>query len=372
LPRFGVDTSNIIESLNGTWSEIRNLQPLKLIDAIYTAVMKTFYDRYHRVMKDLVLPDATLKLFQERYQYSRRYKVFQSGNNIYQVEVPDTGVKHVVNLQRRECDCTNFQYYQSPCVHAIAACRWAEKDLYKFFWTYYKLRVYRDIYSVFLIPFSSQDLPLSEHIHPPVLRRQRGQPKTKRYRKGEQKRRPKKCGTCGEKGHDKRTCRNQPATNGRRQRAHDRVLSSSSNSGEDLQQNATVEEIDSIDEDLQAQVEQDLQFRVEMQLSEQRMAQHDAWWSNELVKAAERAAAVGLLSQRPVDSSGEEDGGEDASSSLSRVSSSRYEGLEDEWWKAKGDSEVINGGGSEVAQRGDSKVVTVRLRSQKRKRVQSK
>jgi len=160
--------------------------------------------------------------------------------------------------------------------------------------------------------------------------------------------------------------------NRRRQRARDRCLSSSSDSGEDLQQNVIVEEMDSIDEDLQAQVEQDLQFQVEMQLSEQRMAQHDAWWSNELAKATERAAAARLLSQRPVDSGGEEDGGENVSSSLSRVSSSRYEGLEDEWWKAKGDSEVIKGGGSEVAQRGDSEVVAVRLRLQKGKRVQSK
>jgi hypothetical protein len=109
LPRYGVDTSNVIESLNGTWSEIRNLQLLKLDDEIYTTVMKTFYDRFHRPMKDPTLPDAVLKLFQERYQWSRRYKVTQSGNGIYQVEVPDTGIKHVVNLEQRRCGCTNFQ-----------------------------------------------------------------------------------------------------------------------------------------------------------------------------------------------------------------------------------------------------------------------
>jgi hypothetical protein len=85
------------------------LQPLKLIDSIYTAVMKVFHDRYYRPMKDPVLPDAILKAFQERQQWSRRYKVYQAGNSIYQVEVPDTGIKHVVNLARRSCDCTNFQ-----------------------------------------------------------------------------------------------------------------------------------------------------------------------------------------------------------------------------------------------------------------------
>jgi hypothetical protein len=68
LPRYGIDTSNIIESLNRTWSEIQNLQPLKLVDEIYTTVMKTFYDRFHRPMKDPILPDSVLKLFQEQYQ----------------------------------------------------------------------------------------------------------------------------------------------------------------------------------------------------------------------------------------------------------------------------------------------------------------
>jgi hypothetical protein len=86
-----------------------------------------------------------------------------------------------------------------------------------------------------------------------------------------------------------------------------------------------------------------------MQLSEQRIAQHDAWWSNKLnQKRLSRRAAARLLSQRLVDSGGEEDGGENVSSLLSRVSSSRYEGLEGEWWKAQGDSKVIKGGGSKA------------------------
>ena len=82
-PRYSQDTSNIIESLNGTWSEIRNLQLLKLIDAIYTTVMKTFYDRFHRPHQSQVLPNAQLQAFNERLQNSRRYKVYQSGNGIY-------------------------------------------------------------------------------------------------------------------------------------------------------------------------------------------------------------------------------------------------------------------------------------------------
>jgi hypothetical protein len=35
LPRFGHDTSNIVESTNSVWREIRELPPLQLLDGIY-------------------------------------------------------------------------------------------------------------------------------------------------------------------------------------------------------------------------------------------------------------------------------------------------------------------------------------------------
>lgn len=44
-------------------------------------------------------------------------------NGIFQVKIPDTGRKYVVDLKENECDYTNFQQYQSPCTHAIIACR---------------------------------------------------------------------------------------------------------------------------------------------------------------------------------------------------------------------------------------------------------
>lgn len=59
--------SNIIESFNRTWSEIHNLQLLRLVDKIYTTVIKTFYNRFYCPIKDSILPDTILKLFQEQY-----------------------------------------------------------------------------------------------------------------------------------------------------------------------------------------------------------------------------------------------------------------------------------------------------------------
>ena len=42
-PKLGHDTSNIIESLNRVWHNIREMQLLQMMDAIYTYLMKLVY-----------------------------------------------------------------------------------------------------------------------------------------------------------------------------------------------------------------------------------------------------------------------------------------------------------------------------------------
>jgi hypothetical protein len=59
---------------------------------------------------------------------SRQFNVFPSGNGIYQVEVPATGVKYVVSLTDELCDCKDFYEYQGPCTHAIATSRYQGSD----------------------------------------------------------------------------------------------------------------------------------------------------------------------------------------------------------------------------------------------------
>ena len=103
-------------------------------------------------------------------------------------------------------------------------------------------------------------------------------------------------------------------------------MSSSSDSAPDLHQDQIEEETDD------NWAEEELQIQAQMQLLDERLSQHDEWWANEVAKARERAVAAAAkehLSQGPIESAGEESD----SSSLSTVSSSRYKGLEEEWWK---------------------------------------
>lgn len=286
------------------------MPPLRMIDEIYTVVMKTVFDRYHRPQRSKVITDIPKAKFDNRLELSRRFKVYESGNGIYQVLIPDSNIKYITNLQKQTCDCTNFQEYASPCTHAIAACRHACEDPFMYFSPYYKLSTYRNTYERFMKPISIQDLTPTESIQPPKIKKQRGRPKAKRIRKGSWKRKPKKCSNCHRLGHDRRTCRNQPVANGRRQRLLDHESSGSEpdNGGED---------------DGGEQNELDLQHRVEMQIYDQRFAR-------------------AIANRQRLDQERQEETSNivESDSSLSTVSSSRFEGLEPDWWKEGGINEV--------------------------------
>jgi cytochrome c553 len=259
-PRAGVDTNNIIESINSAWADIRRLPPLQMMDAIYTLLMKTVHDRYRRPQRTTTIADAPLTKFNDRLKSSKRYQVFESGNGIYQVQIPNSGRKVIVNLKKRYCDCGNFQEYLSPCAHAIVACRYEAEDPYDYMDWIYSVEAYRKTYSRFLLPVNIDNLPSEDGVLPPVYQKQRGRPPTKRIRKGAWKRKATHCSNCHGTDHNIRKCRHAPALNGRQQRARDRESSISSESSRSDDEELNLQESDLDSDDLQ-----DLQFQAEME-----------------------------------------------------------------------------------------------------------
>lgn len=228
--------------LNQLIFNIRKLPPLQMMDSIYTWLMQIVHERHRRNQRSTVLEDVPLLKFNDRLANSRRYQVFTSGNGVYQVQIPDSGKKHIVDLEEEACDCTLFQEYRSPCTHAIAACRYKAEDPYELFAEEYKVSSYRETYKHFLRPFSIENLASTSNVLPPVFKKQRGRPTTKRIRKGDWKRKETKCSKCKGTGHNIRKCRFAPAINGRQQRARERDLlvddsDSSSDSSNSLSSN---------------------------------------------------------------------------------------------------------------------------------------
>lgn len=231
-PKYGQNTSNIIESLNGAFSDIRCQPPIRMMDSIYLYCMKLIYDRAEKPQISLHLADVPWAKYSARLKNSRRYNVFPSGNGIFQVEIPDTGMKYIVNLAERLCDCKDFYEYQGPCTHAIAAIQRQGDDPLAFFLNRYTTDYFRRTYSHPIIPMSIHDLAISE-VKPPNIRKQAGRPRTTRLRKGQWSRKQKQCSNCLNWGHSKRTCRGQPVSSGRRERARDWLAAQGENSNND-------------------------------------------------------------------------------------------------------------------------------------------
>jgi hypothetical protein len=118
VPRYGHITSNIVESLNGTWKHLRHLPPLRLLSGIWSSVMETFCERRERVQNSIELTNQAKAGFDARYEKSRRYRAIPADENIVQV-MDEEGKDWIVDLEKRTCTCFMFQEYGGPCGHAI-------------------------------------------------------------------------------------------------------------------------------------------------------------------------------------------------------------------------------------------------------------
>lgn len=86
-----------------------------------------------------------------------------------------------------------------------------------------KVKYYRRTYKVAMPPILVENFPSDPNILPPLLVTKRGRPRQKRIKKGALKKKQTRCANCLQTGHNKRRCIEQPARNGRAERARDWV-----------------------------------------------------------------------------------------------------------------------------------------------------
>jgi hypothetical protein len=120
--------------------------------------MGLVFDRARAPQISQHLANVPWSKYLNRLEKSRQFNVFPSGNGIYQVEIPDTGFKYIVNLANELCDCKDFYEYQGPCTHAIAASRHQGGDPLALFYNRYTTQYFRRTYSHPVIPVSINDL----------------------------------------------------------------------------------------------------------------------------------------------------------------------------------------------------------------------
>jgi len=125
---------------------------------------------------------------------------------------------HLVDIIRQSCTCGIWQEHRYPCTHGVAYYRlYAEKSfrhiLEENVSELYKHRSLQGLYGQAMMPVVLAELRYDGETKPPPVKKTSGRPKVNRYRQRSKYIDPSestvKCSTCGEKGHNRRTCGRQ-------------------------------------------------------------------------------------------------------------------------------------------------------------------
>ena len=237
-PRFGHDTSNIVESINSVWREIRELPPLQLLTGIYQWCLTTWYQRLHQTLVpgNSVLSNTAYQAYKYRESKARSFQVLPSSDITFLVTTTSAS-QYIVSLPpitpdrlQGSCSCGKYEDFNAPCSHAIACILHLRRDPFYYFPRYYKWDISLRIYKSPIQPVLIQGLRVlaGDSIRPPVKKAKRGRPKVARIRSNynieNAEKRIYNCSVCLQSGHNRRVCPNQPVEHGRAQRARDQLV----------------------------------------------------------------------------------------------------------------------------------------------------
>ncbi|XP_019238105.1 PREDICTED: uncharacterized protein LOC109218211 [Nicotiana attenuata] len=199
--RYDMLTTNIVESMNSVLLEARELPILRMMDFIQVKLQHWFYERRNKA--EGTFYDVSCWVFPVDSWCSR---------------VEEEGITFLVDLNKRTCDCFQFQFNELPCIHAIAAIekRNIKKSNFCSHW-YLKeswLKTYeRQIHPVgrtdsWIVPESVK----SQIVKPPDFKVPPGRRQKKRHIPAtESSKITFKCGRCRRIGHNRTSCIYSPA-----------------------------------------------------------------------------------------------------------------------------------------------------------------
>ncbi|KAJ0935274.1 putative transcription factor interactor and regulator CCHC(Zn) family [Helianthus annuus] len=175
----------------------------------------------------LLTPKAT-KLFETIKSEAVNYSVIWCGNNKYQVTRGPLS-QYAVNVETKTCSCRKWELTGMPCRHAVVVI-WNMKQhgmdvgipenwVSEVYW----LDTWKKVYANTIDPINGRDMWMPSacptKLTPPKHHKQIGRPKKKRKKTSEELSQPvvsgkmsrigstTTCGKCGEKGHNKRSCK---------------------------------------------------------------------------------------------------------------------------------------------------------------------
>lgn len=228
--RFGIMTTNLAESINGVLKGIRQLPITALVAdtfkrcVAYFCKRRTEYNvdiskgyRYPRVIRELLDHRSGRANPHQVQMFNRETGLFnvRTGFDVY---TRSGNHDHIVQLNDGQCSCGKFQGFHIPCSHAIASCRNAGVDYHRYVKVWYTLEYCQRVYANDFFPlgdvaywpqYNGRVLEPNDN----MLRKLKGRPRSTRIRNEMDWNTGKKsliiCGSCGQTGHNRRTCRNR-------------------------------------------------------------------------------------------------------------------------------------------------------------------
>ncbi|XP_042027121.1 uncharacterized protein LOC121774288 [Salvia splendens] len=230
---YDVLRNNICETFNSKIALAREKAIINMLEEIRTSQMERIQIRGHWIKSYThAVPPVIKELVDKWYVRASSWRATWNGQSSYQVTRPSG--QYVVNMRDFTCSCRLWQLTGIPCTHAIATINKNGDDVTRFVSRYYLKSTMIMLYENVLYPINGVDnWPKSSSADalepaPPRTKRQRGRPKKRRREEpqirlhadeGESLRRTfvMKCRRCGQEGHNRRTCSNDPQTDARSQ-----------------------------------------------------------------------------------------------------------------------------------------------------------
>ncbi|XP_070008093.1 uncharacterized protein [Nicotiana sylvestris] len=118
--RYDMLTTNIVESMNNVLRRARELPLLTMMDFIQEKLQSWFYERRttaEGIFREISnWAEATLE---EKIKPAFTFRVLPIDRLKFNVK--EGGMEFIVDLDKRICDCCQFQLDEIPCEHAITA-----------------------------------------------------------------------------------------------------------------------------------------------------------------------------------------------------------------------------------------------------------
>lgn len=175
VPRFGKTTSNPVESMNSALKGFITKDVCNLIISINNYVMKIYNERRQKRFQSATVSHC-IKSIQKNTFDGRQLSNESSSELIFLVDS-----KYIVNLATKSCDCREGYDMGIPCKHLCSVLRNKHIDPLSFVSTAFLSTTYYAQFSRNVLPLSATNL-LRTSVSPPIARRARGRPRTRRVR----------------------------------------------------------------------------------------------------------------------------------------------------------------------------------------------